>query len=581
MKIRTMNIKLKYYLNLLFILAAVLYGQKIEAQNPKTRSLDSIDTQVVNIVKPYTPKISDAFKLKKAPSIMISEDSQKSIKYTIYSIPVASTFTPAKGNSIGVKRLKKEKSFQNYTSLSLGNYGTVLGDLFLNHKLGRGETLAGYVEHHSSQGGIDGLQLEDSFSNNKVRVNYVQALKTFTWTTDLAYARQAVNWYGLPYPTTVSINSKQVYSALSLSSDMQFTKGVFQTGSVDFQRFSDAYSSQEYRLKAESSLQLNIFDKSINSDLSIDYLNGKFNQNYLDPEQNSYGNTLFSVSPSYKYSQGDLAVSVGVRATFLIDSNRSINRFYIYPNIEASYSVVNSIVLAYAQIKGDLIQNTYSDFAQINPFISPTLEIRPSSTPYKLIVGSKGKLSKSIAYDLNGSYSKQNNKALFRSNSILNLSALTNFNQGNSFGIVYDDIDVFNASGALEFDMSQKLILRLKGDFYKYTSNLEPTVWNLPDFEASLFLNYQISYKWSLVGNLFYCGDRQDSATNDSLLTETTNETLDSFFDANLQLDYQVSSQWGAFLKVNNMTNANYSRWNHYPVQGFQVLGGASYKFDF
>ena len=576
-----MNIKLKYYLSLLFILAAVLYGQKIEAQNPKTRSLDSIDTQVVTIVKPYTPKISDAFKLKKAPSIMISEDSQKSIKYTIYSIPVVSTFTPAKGNSIGVKRLKKEKLFQNYTSLSLGNYGTVLGDLYLNHKLGRGETLAGYVEHHSSQGGIDGLQLEDSFSNNKVRVNYVQALKTFTWTTDLAYARQAVNWYGLPYPTTVSINSKQVYSALSLSSDMQFTKGVFQTGSVDFQRFSDAYSSQEYRLKAESSLQLNIFDKSINSDLSIDYLNGKFNQNYLDPEQNSYGNTLFSVSPSYKYFQGDLAVSVGVRATFLIDSNRSINRFYIYPNIEASYSIVNSIVLAYAQIKGDLIQNTYSDFAQINPFISPTLEIRPSSTPFKLIIGSKGKLSKSIAYDLNGSYSKQNNKALFRLNSILNLSALTNFNQGNSFGIVYDDIDVFNASGALEFDMSQKLILRLKGDFYKYTSNLEPTVWNLPDFEASLFLNYQISYKWSLVGNLFYCGDRQDSTTNDSLLTETTNETLDSFFDANLQLDYQVSSQWGAFLKVNNMTNANYSRWNHYPVQGFQVLGGASYKFDF
>ena len=84
-----MNIKLKYYLSLLFILAAVLYGQKIKAQNPKTRSLDSIDTQVVTIVKPYTPKISDAFKLKKAPSIMISEDSQKSIKYTIYAIPVA------------------------------------------------------------------------------------------------------------------------------------------------------------------------------------------------------------------------------------------------------------------------------------------------------------------------------------------------------------------------------------------------------------------------------------------------------------------------------------------------------------
>jgi hypothetical protein len=237
--------------------------------------------------------------------------------------------------------------------------------------------------------------------------------------------------------------------------------------------------------------------------------------------------------------------------------------------------------LAYAQLKGDLIQNTYSDFAQINPFISPTLEIRPSSTPYKLIVGSKGKLSESIVYDLNGSYSKQNNKALFRSNTIMNLSALTNYNQGNSFGIVYDDVDVFNASGALEFDMIEKLMLRFKGDLYKYSSNLEPTVWNLPNFEASLFLDYQISDKWALVGTLFYYGARQDSTTNDSLLPEIINETLDSFFDVNFQLDYQVSSQWGAFVKVNNMTNSNYSQWNHYPVQGFQILGGASYKFDF
>ena len=576
-----MNIKLKYYLSLLFILAVVFYGPEMEAQNSQTRVQDSIDTQVVTIVKPYTPKISDAFKLKQAPSIMVSEDSQKSIKYTIFSIPVASTFTPAKGNSIGLKKFKKEKLFQNYTSIGLGNYGTVLGNLFLNHKMGRGETLGGHVEHHSSQGGIHGLQLEDSFSNNTVQVNYAKTLKTFIWTTDLAYARQAINWYGLPYPTTFSINSKQVYSELSLSSDVQFTKGVFQIGSIDFQRFSDAYGSQEYRLEADSSLQLNIFNQSINTNLSIDYLNGEFNQNYLNPEQNSYGNTLFSVAPSYKYSHGDLAVSVGVRAAFLIDSNRDINKFYIYPNIEASYSVVNSIVLAYAQVKGDLIQNTYSDFAQINPFISLTLEIRPSSTPYKLIVGSKGKLSESIAYDLNGSYSKQNDKALFRSNTILNLSALTNYNQGNSFGIVYDDVDVFNASGALEFDMSEKLMLRLKGDLYKYSSNLEPTVWNLPNFEASLFLDYQISDKWTLVGTFFYYGARQDSTTNDSLLSETTNETLDSFFDANFQLDYQVSSQWGAFLKVNNMTNSNYSRWNHYPVQGFQILGGASYKFDF
>ena len=584
MKTRIMIAKFKYYLSLLSVLIIVFSFQNLEAQTSQSRSQDSIDTQIVNIVKPYTPKISDAFKLKQSPTMSISKKSPKSIKYTIFSIPVASTFTPAKGNSLGIKRLKKSKLFQNYASIGIGNYGTVLGNLYLNHKLGRGETFGGYLEHHSSQGGIGGLQLEDAFSNNTLQLNYSKTLKAFAWNTAVAYDRQAVNWYGLPYPTAESIDSKQVYSALSLSSDVQFSKGVFQTGAINFQRFSDAYSSQEYRLKVESSLQINISDQSIDSDLSIDFLNGKFNQNYLVSEQNNYGNTLFSLAPSYKYYQGDLAVSIGAKATVLIDSNRNINKFYIYPNIETSFSVVNSILIAYAGLKGGLHQNTYSEFAQINPFISPTLNIIPSSTPYELIIGAKGKLSESIGYDLGGRYSKQQNKALFRSNTILNLSALTNYNQGNSFGIVYDDVEVLNVSGTLEFDMTQKINIRLKGDLYKYTSDLEPTAWNLPDFEASLFLDYQISDKWSLGGNLFYYGSRQDTTHFEGVLvpdTITANQSLDAFFDANVQLDYQISTQWGAFLKVNNMTNANYNRWNQYPVQGFQILGGASYKFDF
>ena len=103
--------------------------QNIESQTSQSRSQDSIDTQVVTIVKPYTPKISDAFKLKQSPEMSISDKSLKSVKYTIFSIPVASTFIPAKGNSLGIVRARKNKLFQNYASLGIGNYGTVLGNL--------------------------------------------------------------------------------------------------------------------------------------------------------------------------------------------------------------------------------------------------------------------------------------------------------------------------------------------------------------------------------------------------------------------------------------------------------------------
>jgi len=84
--------------------------------------------------------------------------------------------------------------------------------------------------------------------------------------------------------------------------------------------------------------------------------------------------------------------------------------------------------------------------------------------------------------------------------------------------------------------------------------------------------------------NLFYWGSRQDTTNFEGLLTTESivpNVTLDSFLDANVQITYEITNQFGAFIKVNNIANNSYNRWNHYPVQGFQILAGVSYKFDF
>ena len=579
-----MTIRLKKHLCISPLLMLIFQAVNLQAQTPQSRSQDTIDTQVVTIVKPYTPKISDAFKLKQTPPMGVSEAPQKSVKYTIFSIPVASTFTPAKATSVRLDRQKKERLFQNYASLGYGNYGTILGNLYLNHRLGRGERIGGYIEHHSSQGGIDGLQLEDGFSNSSAQVNYVKSLKAFVWNTDAAFQRQAVNWYGLPFETTIALDPKQVYSNIELGSDLQFTKGTLRTAEIHLNRFSDAYESQEYHITGETNFQFDMLDSPIYSSVKVDYLKGSFAKSYNGLETQNYGNIQFSVAPSYQYIQDDLTVSVGFKTYYLMDSEQNKNDFYIYPNVEASYAVVNSIVVAYAGVKGDLYQNSYYDFAQINPFVSPTLDIRPSSTPYNVFVGTKGKLSQSIGYDLKGSFIREQNKALFRTHSIQGFSAPNNYNQGNSFGVVYDDIDVINISGALEIDMGQKLNVRLKGDLYKYTTDAEPTAWNLPEFEASLFLDYQLSDKLSMAANLFYWGSRQDTTNFEGLFFPepiTPNVTLDAFLDANFQISYEITNQFGAFVKVNNIANNSYNRWNHYPVQGFQFLGGLSYKFDF
>ena len=86
--------------NHLVIAILVLCTPFAFAQESNRQTNDTINTEVVNVVKPYTPKISDAFKVKEIPSLEDKEtESRKEVKYNIFSIPVASTFTPAKGKA--------------------------------------------------------------------------------------------------------------------------------------------------------------------------------------------------------------------------------------------------------------------------------------------------------------------------------------------------------------------------------------------------------------------------------------------------------------------------------------------------
>ena len=105
--------------NLKYIVITILFSNIIFAQKKD----ENIGTEVVNVVKPYTPTISDAFKVKETPTLEDEETSKKeNIQYNIFSFPVASTFTPSKGKAANVDKSAQEKIFSNYLTLAAGNY---------------------------------------------------------------------------------------------------------------------------------------------------------------------------------------------------------------------------------------------------------------------------------------------------------------------------------------------------------------------------------------------------------------------------------------------------------------------------
>ena len=131
---------------------------------------ENIGSEVVNIVKAYTPTISDAFKVKETP-VIDDEDNMKkeTITYNIFSFPVASTFTPAKGKAAAVDKTEREKIYRNYATLGFGNYSTINAELFVTENFGRNSYVGGMLRHLSSQGGIKDVVLDD----NKVDTIYV------------------------------------------------------------------------------------------------------------------------------------------------------------------------------------------------------------------------------------------------------------------------------------------------------------------------------------------------------------------------------------------------------------------------
>jgi len=575
----------KHLKQLLFFALVISVNQLFSQE----RENDTISTDVVNVVKPYTPSISDAFKVKETPTLDDDETlTKKEVKYNIFSIPVASTFTPAKGKAANVEKAEKELLFDNYASIGFGTYTSILGELYLNHAINRTESVGGYINHHSSQGGIEDLLLDDVFSDSKININYKKSLRDFSWNVDAGYQRQMYNWYGLNqlvFDETVanSIDPKHVYNTFHFGGDINFDDTFINDGKVLFRRFSDDQGAGENRFVANSNFNFNIGNHQLSADVKVDYLGGSFNQDFILQEDLKYGNFQVGFSPSYQIKEKDLTVNFGASFYYLNDIEEGGNKFYIYPKINASYRLVDNVLIAYGGVEGGLIQKSYFSFAQENPFVSPSLQITPTDQLYNGFIGLKGKLSNNMSYNVKGSYFAEKSKALFKSNpTFINAIDNDSYYHGNSFRVLYDDVTTFSLFGEINVDVNRNFTLGLKAEYFTYDMEDQAEAWNLPDFKSSLFMDYQIDKHWFAGANLFYVGERKDEVNLIDFISSTSEvEAIESYFDANAHVGYKINQQFSVYVKANNIANQDYQRYYNYPVQSIQFLAGATYKFDF
>ncbi len=579
---------MKYFKNVFTFICVSVISWGTLAQEKEDETLE---TERVVIVKAYTPTISDAFKVKSTPILNDSITQKKQdIRYSIFSVPVASTYTPAKGRAANIDRPKPIKIFDNYATLGFGNFTSALAEFYSNFQLNRSDNVGLYLHHNSSQGGIEEISLDDKFYNTFLDLNYTSRTRKYTYGLELGAEHQLYNWYGLPETPALTqeqinaIDPQQNYFGVRLGGKLQFDDLYFKKASLRYQFFGDALSSVEHHVVAKPTFEFEIGDSLITTNFIVDYLSGSFDRD-LDPvlqTPNNYGILNVGVNPSLVILKDNLTVNLGAAVYYSIDTENSDNDLFIYPKITASYRLIDDAVIAYGGLEGDLIQNSYRDAVQTNPFISPTLVIEPTNRLYDAYFGLKGKFSDVVSYNFRGSYISEDEKPLFVNNQRA-VVPLEGYDYGNSFSYRYDDVITLVGYGELNFEINKKFKLGVAAEYFNYDNEDEQEAWNLPDVKASISLDYQISKQWFAGAQLFYVGERKD-INNEVAIVPTLplpTVTLDSYFDANVNLGYRLNDQLLFFVKGNNLAGENYERWVNFPVQGIQVLGGVTYKFNY
>ncbi|MGB5237147.1 MAG: TonB-dependent receptor [Flavobacteriaceae bacterium] len=572
-------------------------GCLIFLSNTSGQEDDNIGTETVTVVKSYTPSVSDAFKINSVPDLNDSVVQQKKeINYSIFSVPVASTFSPEKGKATQVQKVKPEKLFNSSVRAALGNFNNAILDFHTSRDFDRGDKrfdLA--LNHFSSRGNIDNTPLNADFYDTDLNGSYLQKERDWEWYTKLGLQHKLYNWYGLPegvfdQPTIDGIDEKQNYFKAQVSGGIILEDGVFKNGELLYRRFWDAVESAENRFVLKSSFEAPLTEAVLDVDVRLDYVGGSFPNASLNNTVNSpmmdYGQLQIGLSPAVEILREDWELRLGAHLVYGLATENSDSSFYIYPSVSASYRLSQEYAIAYGGIEGNLNQNSYYDFVAVNPYVSPTLSIEPTDEQYNAFIGLRGQLLPFLSYNLKASYSSENSRPLFILNPINTFRTdEKGYNFGNSFQIFYDDIRTVGFFAELNIDVNRNFSMRINGEFYDYNTGTDNPAWNLPELKGSIFLDYQINDQWSLGANLFYVGEREDFSSvalenTDPVDFPTTLLSLDSYFDANLQIGYKMNKQLSLFLRGNNLANNQYERWANFRVQGFQILAGLTYKFD-
>jgi hypothetical protein len=554
--IRSNNIKASFLLVLGFSAQAV-WAQRGE-----------IESQTYEIVKEKSIEFAPANRVFDKVQPVKAAASDKKINYEIID-PQIDISSPKLTPTVGVSSDQKERSGQpdalnNYIKLGAGNYGRFLGEAFVSGKSSEDLVFTTQLKHLSSANGpVDDKNSANANTNFKVGAKYIMPKSKVD--VGVSYDRQNYYFYGYkPRPEGVVVNRDTIRQTLNQFGINLGFENTDASVAVDYSvktslnTLKDRYNASEldWGTKLTASVPISgsfyaLLDADAFVSQRVDNL--------------TYDRNLFRVKPTFKYVTELFSVTAGINAVNETDSQLKINKTKAFPVLNVDVVPFTGLHI-FAGWNGDIVRNTLKSMLSENQWLGPNVLIVNTEKSADFYGGVKGESVEGFNYEGRISVASYRNFYHFN-NSLTDTSR---------FSILYDPqkTKVLTISGQAGYNYNDLFKTSLKVNYFDYAVGALEEAWHRPDLTLNWFNALAISKKLFVTADLYVLKGIKAKNFQTGKVTK-----LPVITDLNLKIDYLLTKNFSAFVSINNILGKQYQRYQYYPQQGLNFVGGLSFSF--
>ena len=559
----SLNMKIKFSI---FLFLSSCYITNAQTGGGKTGNLGNED---VNVVKEYTPVLNDAFKININPDNDTSTfKSAQSLTYKVEARPINSNYNTSPIKPVKIKDDIIKKLYHGWIKAGYGLENMPLLDASFNSLRSKNFDAGIHVEHLSASGKINDFGYPGN-ATSKIGAFGTRYFDKFKLGAALGFRRDMVHYYGFMSPPDLyeksetkhsmnDINGRVFLSTLETDAD----KWKFNSA-LDFYTFSDNFKSDENNVKFEAG-----GSKLLNNAVFSVQASGEFGK--IQQASYNFNRSIIRVNPRFTITKDLFSIAVG--ANVAIESNNGKSNYRLYPHLRAEYQVINDAFKVFAELSGDLERNDLRSLSRENPFFGPFVPLVNTNNKLSISGGTSIKLEHDLMFTGQATFKRLRNMPFFY-NFYDSLFPVT-------FTAVYDNINLLNIKGSLEYKQTEKASAAISAEFNKYNMNKIKDPYYAPAFRFGLSGHYAIAEKIYVKADFFYNSDITGISytKKDSVVTSST-INIKGWFDANIGIDYRYSKVLSAWVSLNNIGFSRYFRWYQYPSYRFLGMAGVTYSF--